>query len=172
MKFAPRSSFFGIPCWVSGVVWFPPTLVLVLLFNRGSRGLRKEWLVILTVGNIFTGHLWSIDLVVINASTVIYVTLYAANYALTALMIIGNRKDDVMRGYVHGTLTGAIVGLLFGPYGVAAAGIGGGIFGALRKYVMPIQRRPTALPQPEVVREAMARCRTDFWAGNKGRLWL
>ena len=42
-----------------------------------------------------------------------------------------------MHGYVYGTATGAVVGLLFGPYGVAACGIAGGMFGAVRNFVVP-----------------------------------
>lgn len=138
VSFAPYSSFFGVPYWVFGVVWFPVIFVLALWATRvGGVGLKMEWLILLTVGNVFTGYLWYLDLEVVKAFTVVYVALYAANYALTALVVFENLKSDVMRGYAYGTLTGGIVGLLFGPYGVAACAIGGGIFGAVRNYAVP-----------------------------------
>ncbi len=140
VSFAPYASFLGIPYWVFGIVWFPMMLVAGLYFTKLGRGpLPKELLILVTVGNVFTGYLWYLDLVVVDAFTVVYVALYAANYALTALVVASNWTSDVMRGYLYGTITGALVGLLFGPYGVAACGIGGGIFGALRNYVMPVQ---------------------------------
>ncbi len=104
-------------------------------------------LILLTVGNVFTGYLWFLDLVVIKAFTVVYVALYSTNYALTALLVSEHWYSDVMRGYLYGTVTGAVVGLLFGPYGVAACGIGGGIFGALRNYFVPIKVSTGAAPQ-------------------------
>ena len=78
--------------------------------------------------------------VVVNALNPLYIALYMINYTLTGLVVIQNWSSDVMHGYVYGTFTGAAVGLLFGPYGVAACGIGGGIFGALRNYVMPKEK--------------------------------
>lgn len=138
VSFSPYASFFGIPYWVFGVVWFPLVFAVALWMTGFAKvGLKKEMLVLLTVGNIFTGYLWYLDFVVINAFTLVYAALYGANYLLTALVVADNWSNDVMRGYAYGTITGAVVGLLFGPYGIAACGIGGGIFGALRNYVMP-----------------------------------
>jgi len=57
--------------------------------------------------------------------------------------VFQNWSSDVMHGFVYGTVTGAVIGLLFGPYGVAACGIGGGIFGAIRNYVMPVVSKQT-----------------------------
>lgn len=140
VTYAPFASFFGIPYWIFGVVWFPLVLAVGLWTTRlGSTGLRKELLILLTIGNVFTGYLWYLDLVVIRAFTVVYVALYTINYVLTGLVVFQNWSRDVMRGYVYGTVTGAIVGLLFGLYGVAACGILGGIFGAIRNYLMPIE---------------------------------
>ena len=140
VSFSSYASFYGVPYWVFGVVWFPLVLVVALWLTRGGRNaLPKGLLVLLTVGNMFTGYLWFLDLVVIQAFTAVYVLLYSTNYLLTALVVAENWSDDVMRGYLYGTVTGAVVGLLFGPYGVAACGIGGGIFGALRNYVMPVR---------------------------------
>jgi uncharacterized membrane protein len=138
VSFSPYASFFGVPYWVFGLVWFPLVLAIVLWRTRmGQLGLSKEILILLTIGNIFTGYLWYLDLIIIKAFTVVYVALYTANYALTALVVVEGWSSDVMRGYAYGTITGAIVGFLFGPYGIAICAIGGGIFGALRNFVVP-----------------------------------
>ena len=138
--FSSYASFYGVPYWAFGVVWFPLVFVVALWSTNGGKGaLPKELLILLTVGNVFTGYLWFLDLVIIKAFTAVYVLLYGTNYLLTALVVAENWSDDVMRGYLYGTVTGAVVGLLFGPYGVAACGIGGGIFGALRNYFVPIR---------------------------------
>jgi uncharacterized membrane protein len=140
VTFSSYASFFGIPYWVFGVVWFPLVLILSLWMTKmGRLELPVSLIVLLTVGNVFTGYLWYLDLIIVKAYTAVYVLLYCANYALTALVVVENRSNDMMRGYSYGTLTGAIVGLLFGPYGVAVCGIGGGIFGALRNYFMPVE---------------------------------
>ncbi len=140
VSFSGFASFYGVPYWVFGVIWFPVVFVIGLWWTGvGKRPLSKEMLLLLTVGNVFTGYLWYLDLVIINAFTVVYVALYAMNYLLTALVVAENWSNDLMRGYLYGTVTGAVVGLLFGPYGVAVCGIGGGIFGALRNYLMPLQ---------------------------------
>ena len=149
VSFSRYASFFGIPYWVFGLVWFPLVFVSALWTTRmGKQSLNKELLALLTIGNLFTGYLWYLDLLIIKAFTVVYAALYAANYVLTALVVLDGWSSDVMRGYAYGTLTGAVVGLLFGPYGVAVCGIGGGIFGALRNYVVPA-RAPRG-PTPQV----------------------
>jgi len=141
VSFSPYAAFYGIPYWVFGVVWFPLVLVVALWrTGLGRERVEMQMLLVLTVGNVFTGYLWYLDLEVVKAFTVVYVALYAANYALTALVVADNWSSDVMHGYAYGTVTGAVVGLLFGPYGVAACGIGGGMFGAVRNYVMPVSR--------------------------------
>jgi uncharacterized membrane protein len=143
VQYAPYASFFGVPYWLFGVVWFPVILVVGAWSTKlGRLELRKELVVLLTIGNVFTAYLWYLDIVVIKAFTLVYVALYATNYALTALVVTQHRSADVMQGYIYGTVTGAVVGLLFGPYGVAACGIGGGIFGAARNYVMPKEAPP------------------------------
>ena len=139
VSFSPYASLSGVPYWVFGVVWFPLVFVVGLWATRlGKAPVGEEMLILLTVGNVFTGYLWYLDLVVINAFTILYAALYTTNYVLTALVVFGNWSSDAMRGYVYGTVTGAIVGMLFGPYGVAVCGIGGGIFGALRDFVMRV----------------------------------
>lgn len=138
VHYVPYSSFFGVPYWLFGVVWFPLVFAVGLWATSGGRrDLSKELLMVLTVGNLFTGYLWYLDIVIVRSYELIYIALYSTNYILTALVVAQNWKSDVMHGYVYGTVTGAIVGLLFGPYGVAACGIAGGIFGAMRNYFMP-----------------------------------
>jgi len=145
VSFSPYASFFGIPYWVFGLVWFPLVLIVSLWTTRmGRLGLSKELLILLTIGNVFTGYLWYLDLIIIKSFTAVYVALYATNYILTAFVVIDGWSSDVMRGYAYGTITGAIVGLLFGPYGIAVCGIGGGIFGALRNFVMPAPQSKSA----------------------------
>lgn len=138
VHFSPMGALFGMPYWIFGIVWFPLILAVgIWAAWAGNSRLRMELLVLLTVGNLFTAWLWYLDLIVIGAYTLVYVALYTTNYVLTALVAFENRKSDVVRGYIYGTVTGAIVGLLFGPYGVAVVGMGGGIFGALRNYAIP-----------------------------------
>lgn len=138
VHYAPYASFFGVPYWFFGVVWFPLVLVVGLWSTSlGSAELNKELIILLSVGNAMTAYFWYLDIIVVKALTASYVALYMTNYALTALVVAQHRSSDVMQGYVYGTVTGAIVGLLFGPYGVAVCGIGGGMFGAIRNYVMP-----------------------------------
>ena len=144
VSFSSFASFYGIPYWVFGVIWFPAVFAAALwLTKSGRESLPKELLIVLTLGIIFTGYLWFLDIVIIKAFTLVYAVLYGMNYILTALVVVENWSDDVMRGYLYGTVTGGVVGLLFGPYGVAACAIGGGIFGALRNYFVPV-RPPVA----------------------------
>jgi len=138
VKYAQYASFYGIPYWTFGVVWYPLIFVVGAWSTRlGRTGLRKELLILLTLGNITTTYFWYLDLIVVKAFSLVYVSLYLTNYALTALVVAQHRSNDIMQGYVYGTVTGAIVGLLFGPYGVSVCGVGGGIFGAIRNLVMP-----------------------------------
>ena len=147
VSFSGWASFFGVPYWVFGVVWFPLVLILALWESRlGRRDLGLRMLAFLTVGNVFTGYLWYLDIEVVQAYTLVYVTLYALNYALTGIVALGHRSNDIVHGYLYGTLTGGVVGVLFGPYGVAACGIGGGIFGALRNRITPVNQNRTRIP--------------------------
>ncbi len=138
VHYSTFASFFGVPYWLFGIVWFPLIFVVGLwTTNLGTKRLSMELLILLTVGNVFTGYLWYLDIFLVRAYTPVYIALYATNYALTGIVVVQNWSKDVMRGYVYGTATGAVVGLLFGPYGVAACGIAGGIFGAFRNFAMP-----------------------------------
>jgi uncharacterized membrane protein len=147
VTFAPYASFYGVPYWVFGVVWFPLVLVVGAWSTKlGRAGLRRELLMLLTLGNIVTVYFWYLDILVVKALTLVYISLYLSNYVLTALVVLEHRGSDIMQGYAYGTLTGAVVGLLFGPYGVAVCGIGGGAFGAIRNYVMPKGSAAAAQP--------------------------
>jgi len=141
VHYSSFAAFFGVPYWVFGIVWFP-LLVIVGLWstNLGRANLRLELLALLSVGNLFTAYLVYLDIEVVKAFTLTYALLYFTNYLLTGLVLAQHWRNDVVDGFVYGTATGVVVGLLFGPYGVAACGIGGGIFGAVRNYVVPRNR--------------------------------
>jgi len=142
VHYAPFASFFGVPYWLFGVVWFPLVLVLGLWSSRlGSAGLDERLLIPLTVGNLFTAYLWYLDLIVVRSYTALYVALYATNYVLTGFVVYQNWSSDAMRGFLYGTVAGvvvgAVLGAIFGPFAVAACGVGGGILGAVRNWVLP-----------------------------------
>jgi uncharacterized membrane protein len=135
VNYAPYASFFGVPYWVFGVVWFPVVLVVGLWRTRfGRTPLRKDLLVMLSVGNLFTAYLWFIDLLIIGVFTSAYVGLYATNYALTGLVVAQNWPSPEMRDFLTGTIIGAVIGVFFGAFGVALFGIGGGIVGGIGAY--------------------------------------
>lgn len=142
VNYAPFASFFGVPYWLFGVVWFPLILVVGLWSTRlGKTSLSESLLALLTIGNLFTVYLWYLDLLVVRAFTVVYVVLYVINYALTGLVVLQNWSSDAMHGFVYGTVIGVVVGVafvvLFGPFAVAACGIAGGVLGAIRNYFLP-----------------------------------
>jgi hypothetical protein len=135
ISYSPYASFFGIPYWVFGVVWFPLMLVIALRTTRfGRKNLGKELLIILSVGNVFTAYLWFLDLLIIGTFTAAYVGLYVTNYGLTGLVVAQNWSSREMQDFFVGTIIGAVIGVFFGPFGVAAFGIGGGIIGAVGSY--------------------------------------
>ena len=106
-------------------------------FEISGHPLHQKVLVLLTIGNVFTAYLWYLDVFVVRAFAPLNIALYATNYALTGLVVIPNWSSDIVHGYAYGTVTGAVIGLLFGLYGVAACGIAGGEFGAVRNFAMP-----------------------------------
>ena len=115
VHYSPFASFSGVPYWLFGVIWFPLIFLVGLWTTRlGRRSLRLELLVLLTIGNVFTAYLWYLDIFVVESYTLLYIALYATNYALTGLVAIENWSSDIVHGYVYGTATGAVVGLLFG----------------------------------------------------------
>lgn len=138
VHYSPYASIYGVPYWVFGVIWFP-LLVIVSLWwtNLGRAKLKMEFLALLSIGNLFTAYLVYLDFEVVKAFTLTYAALYFTNYALTGLVVAQHWRNDVIDGFVYGTATGALVGILFGPYGIAACGIAGGIFGAVRNYAVP-----------------------------------
>jgi len=135
VNYSSYASFFGVPYWIFGIVWFPLMLIIGLWTTHfGRTNLRKELLIILSLGNVFTAYLWLLDLIIIGAFTAAYVGLYATNYALTGLVVAQNWSSTEMRDFFTGTIIGIVVGVFFGPFGVAALGIGGGIVGAVGAY--------------------------------------
>ncbi len=126
VHYSSFAALYGVPYWAFGVVWFP-VLVIVGLWstNLGRANLRMELLALLSVGNLFTAYLVYLDILVVKAFTLAYAALYLTNYVLTGLVVAQHWRNDVMDGFVYGTATGAAIGLLFGPYGVAACGIAG-----------------------------------------------
>ena len=135
VNYSSYASFFGIPYWVFGIVWFPLVLVIGLWTTHfGRTNLTKGLLIILSLGNVFTVYLWLLDLIIIGAFTAAYVGLYATNYALTGLVVAQNWSSTEMRDFFTGTIIGIVVGVFFGPFGVAALGIAGGIVGAVGAY--------------------------------------
>lgn len=138
INYSQLAALFGVPYWIFGLVWFPLIFLIALWATRfGNSLLKQSMLILLTVGNVFTAYMWYLDVEVVKSYHPLYIALYMTNYALTGLVVYQNRSSDVMHGYVYGTITGGVVGLLFGPYGVAACGIAGGMFGAVRNYFMP-----------------------------------
>ena len=138
VKYSSLASFYGVPYWLFGVVWFPLVFAIGLRSTRlGRANLSKTLLVLLTVGNLFTVYLWYLDVYVVVAFDAVNIGLYAMNYALTGLVVYQNRSDDVIRGFVYGTVVGGAVGLIFGVFGVAACGVAGGILGSLRNLATP-----------------------------------
>lgn len=135
VKFSPYASFYGVPYWALGVVWFPLVLVIGLWTTRlGRGGLRRELLILLTIGNIVTVYFWYLDLIVIHSFNADYAGLYVTNYALTGLVIAENWKRSEMKDFTAGTVLGMVVGVFFGPFGAAALGVLGGILGAISGY--------------------------------------
>jgi len=132
VNFSGYASLMGIPYWAFGLVWFPLVLVLGLWATRlGRMNLTGSLLILLTVGNIFTGYLWYLDLIVINAVTPTYVGLYLTNYALTGIVVVQNWTHREMREFAVGTVLGVVVGAFFGAFGAAVLGLAGGVFGAV-----------------------------------------
>ena len=148
IRYSQLGALFGIPYWSFGLVWFPLVFLVGLWSTKAGRlGLGQSLLVILSVGNVFTGYMWYLDIEVVRSYNPQYIALYSTNYVLTALVVVCNWKSDVMHGYVYGTATGAVVGVLFGPYGVAACAIAGGMFGAVRNFVLPKNKLASASPE-------------------------
>lgn len=89
-----HTSVFGIPFWITGVVWFPVTFVVSLVaFKYAAEVVLIPYLMI---GNIFSVYLWYLELEIIHYICPVCVSLYLVNYALTGLALW-----TVIRQYVH-----------------------------------------------------------------------
>jgi uncharacterized membrane protein len=84
-----HTSLFGIPFYVTGLVWFPLLVAVGLLTTKlGREPLDGEILLpLLMVGNVFTVYLWYLELVVIKIICPLCVSLYVVNYALTLMVL-------------------------------------------------------------------------------------
>lgn len=84
-----HTSLFGIPFYVTGLIWFPLMGAIGLYSSKlGREPLNAEVLLpVLMVGNVFTGYLWYLELAVIGIICPLCVSLYVVNYALTALVL-------------------------------------------------------------------------------------
>ena len=85
-----HTSLFGIPFYVTGLVWFPLAFAIGLVTSKLGRVVVSSdvLLPLLMLGNIFTLYLWYLELVVIHAVCPLCVSLYAVNYVLTAIVLI------------------------------------------------------------------------------------
>lgn len=146
--YAPFASFFGLPYWVCGVVWYPVVFAVGLWSTRlGRIGLDKKLLILLTVGNLFTMYFWYLDIFLVQAFNTVYIGLYATNYVLTGLVVFQNRSNNAIHEFVYGTIVGAAVGLIFGLFGVVVLGIVGGILASVRHLAIP-RKESIANPRP------------------------
>lgn len=84
------TSLFGIPFYITGLVWFPTVFVIGLLTSKlGKTAVNSEILLpLLMLGNIFTFYLWYLELALIHAVCPLCVSLYGVNYALTIIVLI------------------------------------------------------------------------------------
>lgn len=135
VSYSGFASLMGIPYWAFGIVWFPLILVVGLWVTRMSRRELPRWLLaLLTVGNVFTGYLWYLDLVIVHALTPAYIGLYITNYALTGAVVVQNWSRGEMREFAAGTVLGIVIGAFFGAFGAVVLGIAGGMLGAVGGY--------------------------------------
>jgi uncharacterized membrane protein len=84
------TSLFGIPFYVTGLIWFPTVLAVGLLTSKLGKTLVNSEIVLplLMLGNIFTIYLWYLELAVIHAVCPLCVSLYAVNYILTIIALV------------------------------------------------------------------------------------
>jgi uncharacterized membrane protein len=84
-----HTSLFGIPFYVTGLVWFPLLIAVGLLTTKlGREPLNGEILLpLVMIGNVFTIYLWYLELSVIGIICPLCVSLYIVNYALTAIVL-------------------------------------------------------------------------------------
>lgn len=76
---------FSFPYYVTGLIWFPLSLIVGLLaFKYYSELILIPFLMI---GNIFTVYLWYLELDVIHSICPVCLSLYLVNYALTSVAV-------------------------------------------------------------------------------------
>lgn len=86
-----HTSIFGVPFYVTGLVWFPLALLLGLYFTvvKKSDINGKIFVPFLMIGNLFTIYLWYVDIAIVwpavHAVCPVCVSLYIINYAMTIL---------------------------------------------------------------------------------------
>jgi uncharacterized membrane protein len=74
-----------IPFWITGLIWFPLTLILgIIAFRYFAEVLLIP---LLMIGNIFTIYLWYLELDVIHLICPTCLSLYLVNYAMTAVAV-------------------------------------------------------------------------------------
>jgi uncharacterized membrane protein len=109
-----HTSLFGIPFYVTGLVWFPTVFTAGLVTSGlGKRPVNGEILVpLLMVGNIFTIYLWYLELGVIHIICPLCVSLYAVNYGLTIIVLVPllstgtDNSETESSGLTDGTRSG------------------------------------------------------------------
>jgi uncharacterized membrane protein len=82
-----HTSIFGVPFYVTGLIWFPLALAIGLYFTQVKRtDINGKVLVpFLMIGNLFTIYLWYVELGVIGIICPVCVSLYIINYVMTGL---------------------------------------------------------------------------------------
>ncbi len=83
-------SLFGVPFYLTGLVWFPFVFSAGLVTSKFARDqLKSEILLpLLMLGNVFTIYLWYLELAVIHIVCPLCVSLYGVNYILTMIVLL------------------------------------------------------------------------------------
>ncbi len=83
------TSLFGIPFYLTGLVWFPLVFAAGLVTSKLARDRVKSEILLplLMLGNVFTIYLWYLELAVIHIVCPLCVILYAVNYILTIIVL-------------------------------------------------------------------------------------
>lgn len=96
-----HTSLFGIPFYLTGLIWFPLLFVVGLWTSRfGRKPVNSELLLpVLMIGNVFTGYLWYLELVVIHIICPLCVSLYVVNYVLTIIVVVPLFREPDISGH-------------------------------------------------------------------------
>ncbi len=83
------TSLFGVPFYLTGLVWFPLVFVAGLVTSKLARDRVKSEILLplLMLGNVFTIYLWYLELAVIHIVCPLCVSVYAINYILTIIVL-------------------------------------------------------------------------------------